>query len=610
MEGLHAANIAILVGASLILLGIASSLGAARFGAPLLLVFMGVGMLAGVDGPGGIDFANYQLTYLVGSVTLSVVLFDGGLRTRLSQFRGTLAPSLLLSTVGVVMTAAILAGAAMLILKLSLLEALLLGSIVASTDAAAVFFLLRNSGLTLQRRAGAVLEIESATNDPMAVFLTIVLTQLLIMGETAPGLGVLMELLRQGALGAMFGVGAGFGMVAVLNRFTMPTGLHPLFVVCAAVFIFAVTALSGGSGFLAVYLAGLVMANRTVRAYPSIVGFHDAASWLSQIVMFTMLGLLVTPSRLIDYALPGIALALVLTFVARPVAVWTCLHFFGFPAREKHFVSWVGLRGAVSIFLAAIPTLAGAPNAEHFFNTAFFVVLVSLLVQGWTLVPMARKLGVASRHTSPGAKRVEVDIPGQLEQELVGYPVGENSVILSLTRLPHWLRPIMVIRGGEILSAEEAGAMAAGDYIYVLTRPDRVTRMDRLFEDAPEFIQRRGPMFGEFPIHGTALLGDVCKLYDLPVLDENAGLTVADFIASRRKGAIVPGARVPLRGATLFVREVQEGRVTEAGLQLDELMATLMATARAATPEAGPFAWLESTVRRARAAVQRRRAKS
>ena len=359
MHGLDLVNTAIFVGAALVLMGIFSSLIATRAGAPLLLVFLVVGMLAGQDGPGGIVFNDYRVTYLVGMIALSIILFDGGLRTRLSVFRGVLAPSLLLATVGVVITAVVAGGAAWLVLDLEPIGALLLGTIIASTDAAAVFFLLRTGGLRLQHRVGATLEIESGTNDPIAVFLVIILTQYILAGGGTPGWELAMELGQQAFLGAAFGLGGGFALVAMLNRLSMPGGLHPLFVVAGAITISAFTSLLGGSGLLAVYIAGLVMANRPVRAYPSIVGFHDAVTWLCQIVMFLVLGLLVTPSTLWHYAPQGILVALVLTLVARPLAVWICLWRFGFAVKEKLFISWVGLRGAVSIFLAAIPMLGG-----------------------------------------------------------------------------------------------------------------------------------------------------------------------------------------------------------------------------------------------------------
>ncbi len=471
MHGLDLVNTAIFVGAALVLMGIFSSLIATRAGAPLLLVFLVVGMLAGQDGPGGIVFNDYRVTYLVGMIALSIILFDGGLRTRLSVFRGVLAPSLLLATVGVIITAVVAGGAAWLVLDLEPTGALLLGTIIASTDAAAVFFLLRTGGLRLQHRVGATLEIESGTNDPIAVFLVIILTQYILAGGGTPGWELAMELGQQAFLGAAFGLGGGFALVAMLNRLSMPGGLHPLFVVAGAITISAFTSLLGGSGLLAVYIAGLVMANRPVRAYPSIVGFHDAVTWLCQIVMFLVLGLLVTPSTLWHYAPQGILVALVLTLVARPLAVWICLWRFGFAVKEKLFISWVGLRGAVSIFLAAIPMLAGTPNATAYFNIAFFVVLVSMLVQGSTLTTAARRLGVALRQTTHAVSRVEIDIPGQIEQEIVGYPVTADSVILGLSRLPAWARVLMVVRKGHIVDAAEARPAPAGGLLLLPGRP-------------------------------------------------------------------------------------------------------------------------------------------
>jgi cell volume regulation protein A len=580
MNSIDLVNSVILVGSLLVMMGIISSLVATRFGAPLLFVFLIVGMLAGEDGPGGIQFNDYRATYLVGSLALSVILFDGGLRTKLATFRAAVAPSLTLATLGVVVTAAVTGTAAFYVLDLTPIEALLLGSIVASTDAAAVFFLLRTGGLQLQTKVGSVLEVESGTNDPLAVFLTIVLTEAVLAGGEPSALAMLGRLAAQGAIGAALGVAGGFALVALLNRVPMPGGLHPLFVVASAVMIYSGTSLLGGSGLLAVYLAGLVIANRPVRAYPSIVGFHDAATWLCQIVMFLVLGLLVTPTTLIDYALPGLAVALVLTFVARPVAVWLCLSPFGFDAREKLFVSWVGLRGAVSIFLAAIPTLAGVPNAATYFNIAFFVVLLSLLIQGWTITGVARRLGRALRRTAPSVYRVEVDIPGQTDQELIGYPVAADSLILALSKLPAWARLVLVVRGGEILAPPEAGTLQAGDYVYLLAAPARIPRLDRLFGESPEMARRNEPLFGELPFNADARVSAISALYDLELPPEERELTVADYFARHLRTPPQPGSRVPIGGATLVARSVEEGRVARAGLQIAELMDALVASAR------------------------------
>jgi cell volume regulation protein A len=572
MHGLDLVNTVIFVGAALVLLGIFSSLVATRFGVPLLLVFLVVGMLAGQDGPGGIVFNDYTATYLVGSIALSVILFDGGLRTRLALFRGVLVPSLLLATVGVLITAAVAGAGAWLVLDVDPLGALLLGTITASTDAAAVFFLLRTGGLRLLPRVGSTLEIESGTNDPIAVFLVIVLTEYILASGRISGIDLALRLGMQALVGGIFGLGGGFAAVAILNRVAMPGGLHPLFVVASAILISGFTSLVGGSGLLAVYVAGLVMANRPTRAYPSIVGFHDAVTWLCQIVMFLVLGLLVTPSRLWDHAPQGIFVALVLTLVARPLAVWICLWRFGFAAREKLFISWVGLRGAVSIFLAAIPTLAGVPNAQTYFNIAFFVVLVSLLVQGSTLTTAARRLGVALRGTAPKSIRVEIDIPGQTEQEIVGYPVTAGSVILGLSRLPAWARVIMVVRKGHVLDAPEAGALQPGDYCYFLVSRDRLPRLDSLFRHSAEVARRLGVLFGELPIRGETLVAELERFYALDFGEHAPDETLADWMAARLPAKPTLDAMLPMAGGKLAVRRLESGRIASVGLQLDQLV--------------------------------------
>ncbi len=572
MQGLDLVNTAILIGALLVLLGIGSSLVATRFGAPLLLVFLVLGMLAGEDGPGGIAFDDYETTYLIGSVALSVILFDGGLRTRLATFRGVLAPAMLMATVGVLVTAAVAGLAAWAVMDLSPVEALLLGAIIASTDAAAVFFLLRTGGLRLQSRVGATLEIESGTNDPIAVFLVIVLTEVLLAGAGVSGWDLAARLGQQALIGAVMGLAGGLGAVAILNRVSMPGGLHPLFVVAGAILISAATSLAGGSGLLAVYVAGLAMANRPTRAYPSIVGFHDAITWLSQIVMFLMLGLLVTPSTLWTFTLQGVFVALVLMLVARPLAVWLCLSPFGFAREEKLFVSWVGLRGAVSIFLAAIPTLAGATEAKTFFNVAFFVVLVSLLVQGSTLKRAARRLGLALRQGPPSSSRIEIDIPGQTEQEIVGYPVAADSLILGLGKLPGWARLLMVVRDGHILGVGAADGLRGGDYAYFLVHPERLPRLDRLFRESPDVARRLGLVFGELPIRGETRVAEVAGFYGLDFGDAGPEQSVADWALARLGAPPALDAVLEIPGARLVVRRIETGLIASIGLQIDTLM--------------------------------------
>src|SRR6516165_3081169 len=439
MAAIDTVSLTVMFAALLMLAGILSSLVALRFGAPLLLVFLLVGMLAGEAGPGGIAFNDVHTTYLVGSVALALILFDGGLRTRLTTFRSVIAPSLMLATVGVLLTAALTAPAARFLLGFDWVQSLLVGAVLASTDAAAVFLLIHSRGLRLRPRVGATLEVESGTNDPFAIFLTLILVELLSLGTSTPG-HVVMEFAQEAGLGALIGIAGGCVVVIALNRLALPQGLHAPFVTTAALVIFGIAQIGHASGFLAVYLAGILIGNRPTRAHNSVVAFLDAVTWLAQIVMFVLLGLLVGPRRLLTSIGPGLVIALTLMLVARPLAVTICLAPFRFPWREKVFIAWVGLRGAVGIFLASIPLLVGLSKAYLYFDTAFVVVLASLLIQGWTIAFAARRLHVALLRHDPLPRRVELDLPGQLAQEIVGYPVSPNSPYLRRGLLPSWAR--------------------------------------------------------------------------------------------------------------------------------------------------------------------------
>ncbi|MCC5979300.1 MAG: potassium/proton antiporter [Salinarimonas sp.] len=567
MENLAIANIALLLGALFVLIGIASSLLASRFGAPLLLIFLVLGMLAGQDGFGGIVFDDFRATYLIGSTALAIILFDGGLRTRMASFRGVLAPAAMLATIGVLVTTVATGAAATLILGLSIVEGLLVGAIVSSTDAAAVFFLMRSKGMQLRRRVNNTIEIESATNDPVAVFLTIALVEVLVLQEADTGWAFAALLLQQGVIGAALGVLGGMSLVWALNRFALPHGLHPLLAVCAAVLIFALTSVLGGSGFLAAYLAGLMLGNRPVRAFPTILSFHDAATWLSQIIMFLVLGLLATPSTLVHYAFPAILISAFLILIGRPLAVWLCLTPFGFGKREKNFISWVGLRGAVSIFLAAIPTLTEVPNAEIYFNIAFFVVLISLLVQGWSVGWMATRLGQQSGESVADPKRLEIDLPGQLELEMVGYPITENSPVLARAVYPSWMRVVMIVRNGEVLTPEAAGQLQAGDYGYFLAPPGRVPRLDRLFASGDG---GKPPALGMFSFAGDALVEDVARLYGLHVPADLKKLTIADAFDERFEDRVEVGDRIAIEPAFLMATAVQNDEVAAVTVEFDD----------------------------------------
>ncbi len=570
MASLDSLSIVILLGAVLVMAGILSSLLALRFGAPLLLVFLFIGVLAGDSGPGQLQFDDVRTTYLVGSVALALILFDGGLRTRFQNIRSVLAPSIVLATIGVLLTALITAPVAKLTLDLNWTEALLVGAVVASTDAAAVFLLVHAQGLRLRPRVGATLEAESGSNDPFAVFLTLMLVEFISVGHSS-SVHVALELGREAVLGAVIGVVGGRIMVIALNRVALPQGLHAPFVTTTALVIFGTAQLVHGSGFLAVYLAGIIVGNRPTRAHNSIVTFLDAATWLAQIVMFVLLGLLVSPQRLGVSAGPAVAVALVLMLVARPVAVFLCLAPFRFNWREKLFIAWTGLRGAVAIFLASIPMLVGLSKAYLYFDVAFVVVIISLLLQGWTLASAARRLHVALPRSDRGPRRVELDLPGQLEQELVGYPVRAKSLYFRRGVIPSWSRPTLVIRNEHILSPAEAEPIAPGDYIYLLAPPQKAEALDRFFVDMPPSTAPDPHQFGDFVVSGEITLGDLSQTYDIVTPEEGATqLTLADYFDVHLDHAPTEGATLELDTIVLVARSISGGRVNVVGLRLPE----------------------------------------
>ncbi|HEV7490444.1 MAG TPA: potassium/proton antiporter [Rhodanobacteraceae bacterium] len=561
--------------AALVLAGIVSSLLARRFGAPLLLVFLVIGMLAGVDGPGGIRFDDYELTYRLGSFALAVILFDGGLRTRREAFRGVLAPTLLLATLGVVITAALTGAAAHWLLGLGTIASLLLGSVVASTDAAAVFFLLRAGGLQLRSRIGATLEIESSANDPVAVLLTTLLATYLATPQNLAGLALVRELALQFGVGGLAGVAGGIAIAAAMRKLPLSGGLAALFLIAGAIFVFGVVGALHGSAFLAVYIAGVVVGNRHVPGFVQLLSVLDAGTWLCQIAMFLVLGLLATPHALGHTLWPALGLAAFLMLIGRPLAVGICLAPFRYGKREIAFVAWVGLRGAVGIFLASIPMLMRLPQAALIFNVAFVVVLASLLVQGWTLGLAARVLDVALPHRDRAVRRVEVDLPGSLERELVGYPVAPQAAILGHAALPGWAKLAMVVRGGEILMADASGAFAAGDYVYLLAPPGRVYRLDWLFAPPDEAREAERELFGEFSFSAKVRLGDIASFYALPIRARDANLTLGEHFARQYEHTAEVGDRVRLGPVTLIARELDEDRVAKVGLKIEGVRGAL-----------------------------------
>lgn len=566
-------NLAILVAALILLISIVASDISSRLGAPLLFVFLLLGMLAGEEGPGGIRFNDVEAAYMTGTLALAVIIFDGGMRTRRDTFRVALWPAVSLATLGVVITAGLVGMFAAWILNLHWLQGLLVGAIVGSTDAAAVFSLLRNAGLSLKERVAATLEIESASNDPMAIFLTVTVIGLLAAGQSGFDAAVLLLLLQQFGIGALLGLGGGRALVWLINRLTLASGLYPLLAVAGGLIIFAATAQLGGSGFLAIFMAGLVLGNSKLHSAQNILRVHDGLAWLSQIVMFVILGLLATPSDLISVAGPALAIAAFLMLVARPAAVMIGLLPFRLPWREQMFISWVGLRGAVPVVLALFPLIYGTEHARLYFNVAFFIVLVSLLLQGWTIAVAARWLRLEVPPAIEPLQRVSLDAPGHYEHEILGYEVRAGSQIagreLSELRLSDRAQIMVVMRDGDPQPLVPGLKFELRDYVYLLAQPKNLAYLGKLFDPhlEPDRLEEHR-YFGDFVLNGDALMADLGMAYGIEIPDDIGNLTLAVYLSRMFRGRAVVGDRADLGRAQLVVREIENGQVHRVGLRL------------------------------------------
>jgi cell volume regulation protein A len=391
-------EVALLVLGILLLATVFAGSISSRFGLPALIGFLCLGMLAGVDGPGGIAFDDYLLTQGVGIACLIFILFSGGIDTDWRDVRRVATPALLLATGGVLISAGIMALAAVVLLGFSPFQGFLLGAIVASTDAAAVFAILRSTGLDLHGDVPALIEVESGSNDPMAIFLVGAALMFITVPEFSP-ISLVPQFVLQMLLGAGVGLGAGYLLPEILKRSQYRHGgLAFVISIAAALIAYGLASVIGGNGFLAAYVAGLVAGNRAYRARTIVSTFQEGLAWLAQVVMFLTLGLLITPSNLTGVIVPGLAITFILMFIARPVSVFVCLApFRQFGWRAKLFVSWAGLRGAVPIVLATFPIVAGVPSAFAIFNIVFFVVLLSSVIQGPTINWLANRLGLLAK---------------------------------------------------------------------------------------------------------------------------------------------------------------------------------------------------------------------
>ena len=564
-----ATDAAILIGAGLVTVSVLTSVLSFRMGAPLLLIFLGIGLLAGQAGPGGIVFDDVPATYFVGTVAMAVILFDSGFQTSLAAWRVAAAPALALALVGVPVTALVVAAVARPLLGLGWPEALLMGAVVGSTDAAAVFFLLRVGGITLREKVRATLEVESGSNDPMAVLLTLGLVEYLRAGQALPAGLYLAHFAWQLAGGAAFGLVGGWLAVRLVNRLRLDPGLYPVAVLALALLVFAGANIAGASGFLAVYLAGLVAGNSRLQGGLSLRGFQSGLTWLAQITMFVTLGLLAKPARFGEVLTPALGLAAVLILVARPLAVALCLLPFRFPWRETGFIAWVGLRGAVSILFALVPMLAGVANGRLYFHVAFLVVVVSLVVQGWTVRPLARRLGLIVPRRQGPLERIELELPGEAACELVAYTLREGSPVARGHRLPRWARPALIVRDGRRLDVHTAGRLRAGDSVYLFATPPQLPLLDRLFAGTREIDPQDEALWGDFALAAEVPWGEVAEAYGLAAPGTDPTQSLGEMFRRAFRDDLEVGDRLSLGPVELIVREMKNGRVTLVGLALE-----------------------------------------
>lgn len=485
----HATALFLLVVGLLVAFSVLFSRQIDRLGIPIVLLFLVLGMVGGSEGIGGIDFDDYGFAFRVGTIYLVLILFDGGMSTPWRAVRRVLLPAATLATLGVALTAVLLALFAWA-MGLGWTAALLLGAVVSSTDAAAVLAVLRGGRLRLQSRVGGTLEVESCANDPMALILTVAMIEVARSpGAVSWTLALVVPL--QLAVGMLVGAVFGYAGLAVVRRIRPPTvGLYPALTLAIAFLSFGAATLLEGSGLLSVYVTALVLGNSDIPYRSGLARVHESLAWLSQIALFLMLGLLVFPSQLVSVAGIGLAVALFLAFVARPLAVVLCLLPFRIPPKEVGYIAWIGLRGAVPIILGALPVVAEVPGAEQVFNIVFFVVVTSTILPGSTIRMVTRRLRLAQPERPSPSAVLEINSAHPLNAELASFLIEPAAAVcgapLAEIRLPPDASVTLIVRGANLVAARGHTVLQPGDHVYLFFRPDDRQYVELLFGRSEE----------------------------------------------------------------------------------------------------------------------------
>ncbi|KLS29837.1 potassium/proton antiporter [Neisseria gonorrhoeae] len=570
-------NSLFLLGGALLFLSVVSTTLSARLGMPLLLVFLAVGMLAGEEGVGGIAFNNVVMANFISQLALAVILLDGGLRTQLSSFRIALKPASVLASWGVFATVLPLGLFATFYLGLDWKFGVLMAAIVGSTDAGAVFSLLRNSGVRLNERVQATLEIESGANDPMAVFLvTALITMIMQPAESGAAAFVRMLALQIG-FGLLTGWAGGKILAKLVRRLNLAEGLYALMIVSGGLLVFAFTNTIGGSGFLAVYLAGIIVGNQRNRATEHVLRVMDGLAWLAQATLFVMLGMLVSPAGVLDRAAEALAIAAFLMLVARPLAVFGGLWKFNYSLREKAYISWLGLRGAVPISLAMMPLVMGVPNSHLLFDVAFAVVVLSLLIQGTTIPVMARLLKVAMPNKPEPKDTHDIWLAEKEIVRMSAFKVVAESEAEG--HHPDMVEPISdsfdarcfaLIRNGSRIEMQSDTVLQAEDLAWYILPDGKVDKMAKYFTETGIGVRENFDFFGEFVVSPAARSGDLALAYGLKLEAGEEGLSLAELFDKRSDSQEpVEGDRIDIGGFMLTAKEVDgDGNIGSMGLKV------------------------------------------